>query len=281
MRAARPLLAAIALLGTAGCTEDFLPPSYLTDLRVLALVADPLELAPLQSVTIKPSIYVPPGKSVDPLSVRWTFCPLTAGSVAAYACAVPQCEVDLPFAADGTVTANPTQLIAACLGSGGGVPSQIPDMVETLFRYRVSTVEGQSRDAVLQIPQWTRGPPPDPNLPPVILGVDIGGVPAIVGVPTPPLVANGVLPVRLLIDPASVQTYVDAAGVTRVETMTGYFFSDGGRFSANLTTGVDTTVNLEGTDLVAGQASIQVWVLALDLRGGQALTGPFTVPVQQ
>jgi hypothetical protein len=278
MRPVRAFLAVLALLGAAGCADDFLPPSYLNDLRVLSLVADPLELAPGQSVTIRPTVYAPPGSALA--SRRWTFCPLTAGSVAAYACAVPECEVDLPFdAATGNVTANPTALIAACLPAAGGVPAQLPEVIQTLFRFRVASDQGQERDAVLQIPQWTRGPPASPNLPPVILGVEIGGVDAATG-PIPPLVNGGVLPVRLLIDPASVQTYVDAAGVSRQESMTGDFFATGGRFSANLTSGLDTTVNLEGTDLVAGQLEIDVWVLALDLRGGQQLVGPFRVPVQ-
>jgi hypothetical protein len=275
---AAALLSALAVV--TGCTTDFAPQSDLLGLRVLALVADPLELAPGQSVTIRPRDYVPPGASIA--SQNWTFCPLSAGSVTAYACAVPQCDEmkDLPFAADGSVTANPTELIARCWGTaGGGIPADLPAQISTVFTYKVTTTDGMSRQAVLQIPQWTRTPPPDPNLPPVILGVEIGGVPAQVGVPSPPLPTNGTLPVRLLIDPLSVQSYVDAAGATQTETMTGYFYSTAGRFSNGLTTGVDTSVNLEGTNLLPGQDHAEVWVVALDLRGGQAVAGPFTVPI--
>lgn len=266
------------LLLTAGCTSDFSPQSDLLGLRVLALVADPLELAPGQPVTIQPTSYVPAGSTV--VAQSWTFCPLSAGSVTAYACAVPQCEVELAPAPDGSVTANPTAIIAGCLGfAGGAIPASVPDQLLTVFRYRVSTDKGGTRDAVLQIPQWTRRPPPDPNLPPVILGVEIGGQPARVGIPTPELPVNGTLPVRLLIDPASVQAYVDAAGVTRTETMTGYFYTTAGTFSAGITSGTDTTSDLEGTNLLPGQAAAEVWVIALDLRGGQAVAGPFTVPI--
>ncbi len=270
-------LAALALLLPA-CMDDFAPQSDLLGLRTLALVADPLELAPGASVTIAPVDHVPAGSTVT--ARRWTFCPVSAGSVAAYACAVPQCEVELTPAADGSVQANPTAIVARCLGTGGGVvPASVPDQLATVFRYRVTTDRGEERDSVLQIPQWTRQAPPDPNRPPVILGVEVGGVPARVGVPTPPLPANGTLPVRLRIDPASVQTYVDAAGVTRTETMTGYFYTTAGTFSAGITTGVDTTSDLEGSDLLPGVASAQVWVVALDLRGGEAVAGPFTVPI--
>jgi hypothetical protein len=276
---AAALLSAMAVV--TGCTDNFAPQSDLLGLRVLALVADPLELAPGQSVTIRPRDYVPPGASIA--SQRWTFCPLSAGSVTAYACALPQCQVELMPAPDGSVTANPTELIVRCLGAWGGamgaVPADLPNPISTVFAYQVATADGMSREAVLQIPQWTRTPPPDPNLPPVILGVEIGGVPASVGIPTPPLPVNGTLPVRLLIDQLSVQTYVDAAGVTQTETMTGYFYSTAGRFSNGLTTGVDTSVNLEGTNLLPGQDHAEVWVVALDLRGGQAVAGPFTIPI--
>jgi hypothetical protein len=132
---------------------------------------------------------------------------------------------------------------------------------------------------VLQIPQWTRAAPVDPNLPPVILGVEIGGVPVRVGVPAPRLPVDGALPVRLLIDPLSVQTYVDAAGLSRTETMTGYFYTTAGTFSDGITTGTDTQVDLEGSDILPGQTTAEVWVVALDLRGGQAVAGPFTVPI--
>ena len=273
---AASLLFSLALL--AGCTNDFVPQSSLDGLRVLALVADPLELAPGQAVTVRPRNWLPPGASI--VEQRFTFCPLSAGAVAAYACAVPQCEVDLAPAPDGSVTANPTQIISQCLGfTGGVVPADVPDQILTVIRYRVLSDQGGSRDAVLQIPQWTRLPPPDPNLPPVIVGVDIGGLPAQVGVPTSPLPVNGALPVRLIIDPLSVQTYVDAAGVTRSETMTGYYYSTAGRFADGLATGVDTTVDLEGTYLLPGQTTAEIWLVALDLRGGQAVAGPFTVPI--
>ena len=159
---------------------------------MLALVADPLELAPGQPVTIQPWNYLPPGSTV--VEQRWTFCPVSAGAVAAYACAVPQCEVDVPASPDGSVTANPTAILLQCLGIGGGVlPPSVPDQLLTVFRYRIATDARDSRDAVLQIPQWTRRAPTDPNLPPVILGVEIGGQPAQVGVPTPPLPVDGLL----------------------------------------------------------------------------------------
>lgn len=270
-------LAAVALLAS-GCKNDFSPQSDLLGLRVMALVADRPELAPGETVTIRPWTYVP--GSPTSVSHAWTFCPASAGAVSGYACAVPSCEKALTPAADGTVTANPTELLAQC--TGGVVPPGLPEPLVTLFRYRIATVDGgvaDQRDAVLQVPQWVRGVPANPNRNPVIADVLVGGVSVRGGGPIPPLPVNGTLPVVLQIDPASVQTYVDAAGTTQTETMTGYFYTDGGTFSASAMTGVQTMVNLEGTGIVAGQPPIQVWVVALDLRGGQAVLGPVTVPV--
>lgn len=272
-RTAAALLA--AALALAGCMDDFSPQSDLLGLRVMALVADPLELAPGQSITIRATEYVPAGAVVA--DRRWSFCPLTAGAVAAYACAVPQCEVTVP-GTGAEVTLNPTQLIQSCLGwTGTTPPAQVPDVIEPVFRYRITTGDA-TREAILQLPQWTRQAPPDPNLPPVIQAVQIGGVTWSPGAVLPVLPVNGALPVRLLIDPASVQTFVDAAGVTQTETMTGYFYTTAGTFSNGITTGTDTTVDLEGASVAPGQVA-QLWVVALDLRGGQAVAGPIPVTV--
>jgi hypothetical protein len=273
-------LVAVALLA-AGCKNDFAPQSDLLGLRVLALVADRPELAPGQAITITPSEFVPG----TPTSVvrTWTFCPFTVGSVTAYACAVPACEVNLPEGA--TVTANPTALIAACL-PGGQIPPGLPEPVNTVFRYQIRTVTGgvtATREAILQVPQWLYQVPANSNVPPVIQKVLVGGTqvwPVTVPPVTPPhLPPDGTLPVELVIDPASVQTFVDAAGLPQTETMTGYFYTTAGTFSDGVTTGTDTITTLEGTGFPAGITGFEVWVVALDLRGGQAVAGPITVTV--
>ncbi len=123
----RPLVVAVLAVGllSAGCTNDFSPQGDLLGLRVLALVATPLEVAPRQAITIRPHDYVPPGSTI--VAQRWTFCPISAGSVTAYACAVPQCEVELTPSPDGSVTANPTAIIETCLGfTGGTLPRDRP-----------------------------------------------------------------------------------------------------------------------------------------------------------
>jgi hypothetical protein len=273
------LLAALA----SGCSSDFTPASYLNDLRVLAIVAEPLEVGPGQDLNLRPYVYLPGGAQLS--SEGWTFCPLSAGSAAGYACAVPQCQFDLPAAPDRSLTANPTDLVLRCAATlgGGGLPSGLPEVVQTFFRYQIRICGSQEpqcvREAVQVVPLWTRGPPLDPNLPPVIRGVEIGGVAASAGATVASLPANGKTSVRVIIDPQSVQTYRDAAGREVQETMTVSYYSTAGRFAQDRATGVDVSVDLEAKDLLPEQKEAQVYVVARDLRGGQAVAGPFTVPI--
>jgi hypothetical protein len=275
-------LAAPLSLLAAACSTDFLPASYLHDLRVLAVVAAPLEAGQGDTVTLVPAVYAPPGAAF--VEHGWRFCPLTAGAGTGYACAVPLCETSLAPAADGRVSANPYDLALQCaalFGTGGSVPPGVPDVLQSTFQYEIAydVPPGgrQTRAAVQTIPLWTRGPPIDPNLPPAIVGVEIGGVPAASAVP---LAEGGRVPVRVQIDPASVQAYVDAAGRTVQETMTVSYFTTAGRFEFDRQTGVDVSVDLQAIDLapLPADAGAQVWVVARDLRGGQAVLGPFTVP---
>ncbi len=278
-------LAAPLPLLAAACTSDFLPASYLHDLRVLAVVAAPLEAGQGDTVTLVPAVYVPLGSAF--VEHGWTFCPLTAGSGTGYACAVPQCQTSLAPAADGSVSANPYDLALQCaamFGTGGTVPPEVPDVVQATFKYEIAydvpAGDRQTRVAVQTIPLWTRGPPVDPNVPPLIERVEIGGLAAAIGVPAAPLAEGGRVPVRVRIDPGSVQTYLDAVGRAVQETMTVSFFTTAGRFEFDRQTGIDVSVDLEAIDLapLPADAEAQVWVVARDLRGGQAALGPFTVP---
>jgi hypothetical protein len=279
--ATRAIAGALAAALATGCGTDFLPASYLNDLRVLAIFAEPLEVGPGQPVRLRAALYVPPGATVT--STTWTFCPLSAGSVEGYACAVPQCQVTLVPAADGSVTANPTDLALQCLAraGGGSLPGALPEVLQTVFLLKVGTEQGQRREAVLQVPLYPGGAPADRNLPPAIRSVEIGGVavypPA--GATPPRLARDGALPVHVVVDPASAQPYLDAAGVARVETITVSYFSTAGRFADERSTGLDVSVDLQGKDLGAADVSADVWVAVRDLRGGQALAGPFRVAV--
>jgi hypothetical protein len=283
-----PLVLPSSLL--AGCAEDFVPGSVVEDLRVLALPADPPELGLGETVTVRAVTAAPGG--APPASVSWSFCPLTLGPQAAYRCIDPRCELPLVPAADGSVTADPVAAALACAAAlggvpgGGGAPGTVPETVEAVVRYLADDGAGLTREAVQRVTVWTAGPPPARNANPVITGVEIGGLPA-TPCPDPAtcpasgrLPAGGKLALAVDVDPASLEAYVDGAGRTLTESVVVSFFTTAGRFTGERGQAPRAETELEATKLAAGTAEALLWVVARDLRGGEAAAGPFLVTVE-
>jgi len=279
MRASR--LAILLLLGAAGCASDFPPPSLLEDVRVLALVAEKPELGFAESTTVTASTW-----PVDRAAAgSWSFCPYSLGSSVGYACLVPRCEQPLPTGASTTIAPEPLTLaFAQCLqalggGAGGpppGGPSTPPDRVEAIVRYTVRDAAGAvTRAAVLRLPVTYPGPPVAPNHNPMIRRVEIGGQvqPPLPGVALPRLVAGGKLQVRVVLDDPE-QT---PAGVSEDSIIS--FFATAGRFDFDRAIGPDGSAKLEGKELAGATSPAEIWIVARDLRGGQAVQGPFHVEV--
>ncbi|HET7753728.1 MAG TPA: hypothetical protein VFK85_07440, partial [Anaeromyxobacteraceae bacterium] len=268
----------------SACSSDLPSRSQLADARILAVIAEPLEIAPGESVSLRPVTWTPPGDAVA--AHEWRFCPFTLGAASGYACALPACEVALVPAADGAVTADPLALAQQCLATaaaaGGtapeGIPSEIPDRVELAFRYRVTTTAGTVRDAVALVPFYARGVPVPRNLSPVIERVEIGGIALAPGGEGPPLRAGAELELRVVLDPASAQPYTDLLGAPAVEALVVSFFATAGKLDGDRADGPDARQILKGEDLGA-DAAAEVWVVARDLRGGQAVSGPYRVPI--
>jgi hypothetical protein len=272
----RPFLLA-ALLAPA-CAEEFTPESYLDGLRVLAIVAEPLEVGPGDGLDVRAEVFVHPD---DPLAEEpyWHFCPITVGAIGGFACLAPVCEIEV---GRGPAASLPPSVLAEdCLAALGGLPdgAEIPEVVESVVRFRAVTAAGQVREAVQRVPLWTAGPPPDPNLPPAVLGVEIDGLPAVEGEIAATVAPGGAAPVLVRVDPASVQTYVDASGRTLSESIVVFFYATAGRFDAERATGPDAAVRFEARDLEPGQVEAEVWAVARDLRGGQAVAGPFRIAI--
>ncbi|OFX24575.1 MAG: hypothetical protein A2V77_06955 [Anaeromyxobacter sp. RBG_16_69_14] len=294
----RVFLAVFLALGAAGaaCSSDFTPRSVLADLRVLAIQASPLEVGPGETVTLTPVRLAPPGKGATITDERWSFCPFSVGGTVGYACAVPACEV--PLHSEGTpsgdpvlgvaVTADPGALAQQCLaqleaqgGAPPSVPSQLPQIIDTVFRYVATASDGETREAVQLVPFYLDGAPAVRNLPPVIQEVDIGGQEVSNGDTGPALGPGVELEVRVRLDPASIQSYVDDAGRTIEETLIVSFFTTVGRFDYDRASGPDARVKLKHDKIGANDSAAQLWAVASDLRGGAAVAGPFTVPIRR
>jgi hypothetical protein len=292
MRAA--LLASSLLLAATACSNDFKPRSVLADLRVLAIEATPLEVGPGESVRLVPRRLAPPGGLIT--EEHWFFCPFSIGASVGYACAVPECEVELTDAA-GTpsgdrdvgvaVSADPSARAQECLAllaAGGaslpaGVPTSLPQRIDLVFRYLARASDGESREAVELVPFYPGGAPSPRNRPPAIEFVEIGGQTVVDGDTGPALAPGARLEVRVQLDPASADTYVDETGRTLTETPVVSFFTTAGRFDFDRASGPDARVALKYEEIAAGDAEAELWAVATDLRGGQTVAGPFLVPI--
>lgn len=278
---------ALALLA-AGCAGDLPPRSLLQDLRVLALLATPLEAGPGESVAVHAVTFAPPKVT---FTEAWTFCPFTLGPTANDACAVEGCVTALTPGPDGSVSADPGALALACLqqyagasAAGSALPSQVPDRLEVIFKDHLEGSDGSTRDAVLRVPFYPRGAPASRNAPPIVTSVSFGGQQAsLVSPPHDPVAAplpvpkGGELEVRVLLDPASVQVYQDSSGRTVDEALFVSFYTTAGRFDYDRGVGLDESVKLKDEKVPAGVTSAQVWAVAHDDRGGATVLGPYAV----
>jgi hypothetical protein len=278
-------LAALALLA-ASCANDLPPRSLLQDVRVLAVLASPLEAGSDESVTVSAYLFAPPGVT---FTETWTFCPFTRGPTENDACAVPQCEKPLDTNPDGSLYAVPSARALDCFqtygGQGSALPSQVPDRLEVVFRDHVEGSDGFKGDTVLRVPFYQRGAPADRNEPPKVTSITIGGqsmslatTPAAPGAEAAAIPKGGQLEVHVVLDPSSVQQYQDSSGRTVDEQLFVSFYTTDGRFDYDRGSGLDEIVNLKD-DKVANRATpANVYVVAHDDRGGAVVYGPYQVP---
>ena len=285
-RPAPTTLLAVALLLGAGCS-DFDPASYLTELRVLAITSDPIDAVGLEELVLEAHLYVPPEERL--ISETWSYCPLSAGSQGAFACRVPQCEVALwPDPVDGTVRVSPGALALACLagsatGEGTVLPDSVPDkiqeQVEVVFRYRAETNTGFVREAALRVTLWTTEAPEQRNRQPVVSSVTVDGKELGTDATLPPIEEGEKLALAVTVLEASLDEYVDAAGRDRVEEPIFSFFATAGRFESRHLAGTEVEVEWKANDLEDDEVSADLYVVVRDLRGGQVVLGPYTIPI--
>ncbi|HET9599483.1 MAG TPA: hypothetical protein VFP65_28165 [Anaeromyxobacteraceae bacterium] len=264
--------ALVAAALAAGCTADFTPRSVLADTRVLALEAvtpagadvPRVDAGPGEAVAFRARTW-PEGEAG---AGSWTFCPFTVGSQAGFACAVPQCETPAGSGAEATVVPSALALdCVAALSAGGaplppGVPSQLPESVTTLLRYRVTGADGLAREAVQVVLLYPGGAPVPRIAPPAFGPIRIGGVDVALGGAGPALGSGQELTVSAAVD----------------ASVTVSFFTTAGRFDFDRATGPDANVKLKHED-VGAATEATLYLVARDLRGGETVAGPFTVPI--
>ena len=107
------LLSASLFISSVACEEEFSPRSSLEGLRVLAIVTDPIEASVVDPRPMTLSPFVVSTSSIT-LKHEWTFCPISLGGRAGYACAIPECEVQIP-SDTGVIQFHPGQSAGKCL----------------------------------------------------------------------------------------------------------------------------------------------------------------------
>ncbi len=280
------VLTLLALLLLPACGEDLDPVTFLQEPRVLAILADPIEAGPGEEVTLEPVLYVPDGAKVA--STKWRFCPMTFGPMAAYACLVPSppCLVDLPAKADGSVKANPSTLALGCLAHASsltglevGAPESVPDEVETVFFLTVELDDGRVRESVMRVPLHTAPIEGPRNRHPEVSLLIEGRAPA-PGDSFHVFAEGDDLELKVVVDPDSLDSYVDIIGRDRVEEPIVSFFADAGFFDKERDDGTEVENTWRFSDFGTDRSEANIYVVVRDERGGQAVAGPVVVELR-
>jgi len=158
----------VVWVSLSACGEDFLPESLLSESRILAVVAEPIEPGLEDSVSLTPVLHLPEGATL--LSETWTFCPITLGSNFGFQCVVEECETVVTAAETvfGSVSESPGARLIDCAfnhlvgdGTKGKTSEEegsleenkdaFPPMVETVFRYRAVIEETLADGSVKEV----------------------------------------------------------------------------------------------------------------------------------
>ncbi|HWE30286.1 MAG TPA: hypothetical protein VHB97_19910 [Polyangia bacterium] len=258
-----------------GCNNNFPPQYYVDDLRVLAVTADPPEIAPGATSTLTVTWANPGGPA--PTFV-WDICgeppSPTSGDINP-ACAANDMGAPLtPVAGAGpTVTVTMPSLTLAQLGlpdPSGGVYLPVRALM---------TAGSQSLTTFYRVRYFYDYMGNTPNLNPTLMGVftvpeaDAGASEqTTLGPDDSPVVhAGDQLHLRALLTADSAQTYFNplhgTTPVTEIVTMTWY--TTAGSFNHNVTGQAtpDTTLTFDKR-LPASGTPVLLWIIAQDERGG-------------
>jgi virulence-associated protein VagC len=278
---------------STGCGKEFDPVTLLNSPRVLAMVMEPVEVSLGQSVEVQRTLFVPEGATI--VSEDWTFCPITLGPYTSYECLVPECEVSLEPTADGDrVIVDPLSLSLDCFkvlseqepdnGSGTKESESIdsdnkPEFIEMIFRYHVELDTGAERTSIARVKVYTEELPELVNTNPIIEDVQLpdGTSQPIEGVEILSPVERET-EIRVKIAPDSVDDFVNNSDETVPEEPFISFFSTAGTFDSERLVGTDVVATWS-LDASEDADSAEIWIVARDGRGGQAVAGPYRITV--
>ena len=257
------VLAALA----SACTRSFTPASYVHGLRVLAVKAEPPEVAPGQSTTLTALAVDTTGA---PVEVSWVAC--TEPALTGKGSINPDC-----FAAGAAPFLVP-------LGAGLSLTATVPNVTPSDFGppdasgglYLPIVLHATSASGALDAAYGLRlaqGTPPNQNpLLADVVEVLASGASVPIDEATPLEVHAGEeLTLQARFAPGSDETYAGAPGqpAALTEVLSVAWFASGGSLSEAVT-GLDKpdTVWRADEDLPAPGGTIDLWIVGRDERGG-------------
>jgi hypothetical protein len=92
---------------------------------------------------------------------------------------------------------------------------------------------------------------------------------------------GGEIEVTVRTDPQSLDFFVDASGRERQEDAVVSFYSTAGRFDFDQAAGTEVSVTWKADDTALPGDRAEMYFVLRDLRGGQAVAGPYRVPIGQ
>ena len=147
---------------------------------------------------------------------------------------------------------------------------------EVVFRYLVEDATGAPREAVLRVPSWLAEPPELRAHTPVISLVEHAGTPLTDGDTLPPVAQREAVELRLRVAPEPRED-----GAPDAEQV-WFFFATAGRVVPERAAGEEVTVTWRPKKTERGVTAAELYALVVDPSGGgQALAGPFRVPIRR
>jgi hypothetical protein len=272
---------ALALLAVAGCGNSFDPASFVDKLRLLAVKAEPPNVAFGQAATLTATAVAPGGAAP---TITWDACllappPSTGQPINEDCVALPAGDPSLvPFGQGASVTATMPMLSQSMVG--------LPDQTDGVYLpVRVKLDSGGNTLVAFYLWRiFLPLPNAQPNQNPSLTGIftvpsaDAG---ADENTPldeaNPPVVHDGdEVALRALVTPESAESYTVFDGDPRTtpprtvtETVSISWYTTAGELTENVTGDAkpDTTLKLDKHQPPSG-STIDLWVVARDERGG-------------
>lgn len=269
MRVWRWALAVVAASLAVGCTDNPDPPvSFVEGLRVLAVRAEPPEVAVGGMTQVTVLAVDTTGAAVD---TTWTRCRLAprSGEAVNPLCATAETAAFIePLGAGLTIMTDMPAVTPKELGQ--------PDSTNGVYLPIVArTTNGTDSVTAIYRLRLNQGSPPNAN--PVLATVEVvdaAGVSTPLDEATPLIVHEGdEVTLTSTFTPDSAQMYTAFGGMVVTETLTTAWFATAGEFSVSRTSDDQPQTVLRLTErLPSAGKTIEIWAVGHDERGGVGYT---------